>query len=297
LSLPGQIETAIEDAISHFTGILRVAVIGSDTHRAILVTGWNDDTSSRRAIAHYLVGLLACAIDAALNIRAQLADTPEDRDEILQNVLAKVGTCHDSLTADQKEDERNPWIAEGIWHLCLAVAAHRGDLHPIGTIVALDYAHVAAKDHGLDVAAIYEARQGFGLTLVESKAYRNNPNGAISDAVEFFKKVDSGKHAVRIRQSVQIMRTALPAERQQVISASFWKQTRSYMPNPHYDAASNPDWSNARSSFRALQPDRDNIVIMPHPIHGFDEFFDEVAEEMRDFAGSLQPCTTNMPGS
>jgi hypothetical protein len=287
LSLSAQIEQGMSDAISYLTCQLRIQVIGADTHRAIVVTGWNDDVPSRHAVACYLVGLIACAIDAALNIRAKLANTPEDREEILQNVLVKVGTTDDCLTSDQKQDERNPWIAEGIWHLCLTVAAQRQDIHPMGTIVALDHAHVAVKDHGLDVAAIYETQQGFGLTLVESKAYRNNPNAAISQAVDFFKQVDSGKHALRIRQAVQIMRTALPPERQEQISDSFWKQARTYVPNPQYDAAFHPDWSHTRSSFRALQPDPNNIVVMPHCINGFDEFFDKVAEAMRDFARSL----------
>lgn len=287
MSLSAHIEQVMQNALTYLVSVLNLEVIEAPTHRVVVITGWNYSDKVRQAIARYLVGLIACAIDAALNIRADLEDTPEDRSEIFQNVIAIVGEQTDQLSTDKKQDERNPWIAEGIWHLCLAVANRRPELHPMGSVIALDYAHISAKDHGLDVAAIYEGSLGFGLTLVESKAYAGDPSGAINRAVNFFREVDAGKHSVRIRQAVQIMRTALPEERQNQITPSFWKRIRSYVPNPHYDSNQVVDWANRRPSFGSLQPGRENIVIMPHAISGFDEFFDSIADEMRMFAGSL----------
>lgn len=287
MSLSARIEQAMERAVEYLAAELNFNTIEAPTHRTVMITGWNDSNMMRQAVAEYLVGLVACAIDAALNIRAELEDTPEDRIDILTDVYRITGNDTHQLSLSQKQSERNPWIAEGIWHLCLAVANRRPGLHPMGSVIALDYAHVAAKDHGLDVAAIYETDQGFGLTLIESKAYKSDPNGAITQAVGFFREVDAGRHAMRIRQAVQIMRTALPSDKQDRITNSFWQRIRSYVPNPHYDSTQEIDWSNARPSFSNLQPSREHIVIMPHAISDFDGFFDNIANEMRAFVGSL----------
>lgn len=291
MSLPSQIEDAMRNAITDLACALRFEALNATTHQALIVTGWSDNDSTRQAIAHYLVGIRACAMDAALNIRANLADTAEDRVEVLQNVIEVVGETNDESTDQQrrfKQDERNPWVAEGIWHLCMAVAAQRAEIHPMGNIILLDYAHIKAKDHGLDVAAIYQTSETTGISLVESKAYKDDPNGAINAAVGFFRDVDEGKHSTRIRQAVQIMRTALTAEQNATISASFWKRNRTYICNPHYHATHNMDWTNTRISFRNLKLEPLYIAIMPHSILDFDRFFDDVSDKMRNFANNLQ---------
>ncbi|MBI5933863.1 MAG: hypothetical protein HY867_09160 [Chloroflexi bacterium] len=294
LSLSNQIGTAIESAIAHLECVLRLTLQESDTHRVILIDGWNDDQVTRQSVAHYLVGLRVSAINAILQIQAALENTQQDRLEILESVITIIGEDN-NLSYDRKSHERNPWIAEGLWHMCMAVAARRRELHPNGNIVALDYAHVITKDHGLDIAAMYERDNIFGLSLVESKAYRDRPNDAINDAVAFFKEVDGGKHSARIRQSVQIMRNALSPDQQSKISASFWKRERTYLPNPHYHYNNNNqiNWTNPRPSFRNLKPkcmifDRSNIIIMPHILVEFDDFFDGISDEMRNFARGLQ---------
>jgi len=282
------INEAMGTSIAHLADSMCYKVLEAATHRTIIVTCWNDNDPNRKAVARYLVGLRACAIDAALNIRAQLEDTPEDRSEIMQSVVDIVGESNDELTIDQKQDERNPWIAEGIWHLCMAIAKRQPDIHPVGNIIALNPIHVVSKDRGLDVVAIYMKEEAvFGLSFVESKAYKNDPNSAINDAVALFRSVDQGKYATRIRQAVQVMRASLPANTQATISTSFWKRKRSYIPNPHYDEIHKINWAKARPSFRSLEPDRANILLMPHIIGGFNEFFDNIANEMRSFVRSL----------
>ena len=276
----------MQNAIQFLASGLNFEKPTAPTHQAILITGW-ESSESICHIGRYLVGLRACAIDAALNIRAVLEDTEEDRVEIVQSVYSVVGESNTKITEPFKQDERNPWIAEGIWHLCMAIAARRNEFHPMGRVILLDYAHIKAKDHGLDVAAIYQTGENTGISLIESKAYRNDPNRAISAAVGFFKEIDEGKHSTRIRQAVQIMRTALTEEANTAISASFWKYNRSYICNPHYHAIQNVDWTNPRPSFRELTPPSSSIAIMPNCVTDFDQFFDNIADEMREFARGL----------
>lgn len=278
----------MSSAIKRLSASLLFEASTVPTHCTLVVSGWELERENVRAIAHYLVGVRACAMDAALNIRAELVeDSDQGRLDIISSVHEVVGSHTDALTGNQIRTERNPWIAESIWHLCMAIAATRHEFHPLGRIILLDYAHIKAKDHGLDVAAIYTIPDGVGISLVETKAYRDNPNGAISDAVSFFRDVDRGKHSTRIRQAVQIMRTALPVEQRRMIAAAFWRKERAYICNPHYDTRNSVDWTRERRSFDSLEPGPDHTLVMPHDILDFGGFFDAVSVEMRNFAENL----------
>jgi hypothetical protein len=287
MPLPEHLETEIIAAVSPLEGKLRCTPHEAETHRALTVEGWTDAHDTVRAVAVYLVGLLATAISRTLEVRAQVEDTPRDRLELVRNVDRITGTDEAPLNDDQKEDERNPWIAEGLWHLCLFLASRRADLHPLGTVVALDLPHITAKDHGLDVMAIYQSADAFGVSFVESKAYENDPNKAISKATAFFEDIDNGKHDQRIRQVVATMRASMLLAQQQAVSPSLWKDVRAYLPNPHYDSAKAMDWTNARPSFTKLRVPRDHIMIMPHAVPEFSRFFNDIATTMRRFAATL----------
>lgn len=286
MPLPAQLESAIATSVDLLAKKLRCETHEAKTHRALAIQGWAEPDVVVQ-VGAYLVGLLAAAISRTLEIRAAIEDTEADKLELRTSVDLIVGTSASPLTTDQKEDERNPWIAEGLWHLCFFLAGKRPDLHPLGAIVALDFPHVSAKDHGLDVMAIYRSPAGFGASFVESKAYANNPNKAINHAVSFFQKLDRGDHDTRIRQVVASMRQGMSAELQEEVSPSLWKHLRAYVPNPHYDDGVSIDWSNTRSSFKELLVPPERILVMPHAVPKFAQFFDDVAQAMSAFVCTL----------
>ena len=74
---------------------------------------------------------------------------------LYSNIIKIVGDSQHPFRNDKEVMIRIPGLAEGIWHLCMALAARVPEFHPPGQIIALDSAHVIAKDHGLDVAALY----------------------------------------------------------------------------------------------------------------------------------------------
>jgi len=74
---------------------------------------------------------------------------------------------------------------------------------------------------------------------------------------------------------------------QRSIVGAFWNRKRTYIPNPHYDSSINIDWTNNRDSFKSLKLTRDNIIIMPNIITGFDRFFNDISSEMREFTRGL----------
>ncbi|WP_129691318.1 hypothetical protein [Gottfriedia acidiceleris] len=288
LTLNEKINKAIMEAIEHLKEHITFELYEATTHKAILTNGWNNNIDTIKSIAKYLVSIRASALDTALNICSFLLDdTPEGRLDILTSVFEIVGENPNSLTETQIVDERNPWLAEGLWHLCMFLSKEIKDIHPNGDIIAIGPVHVKAKDHGLDGIALYENNSEIGLTLIESKAYKNDPNRAINKALGFFKEIDNENHTTRIRQDVNNLRSSLPFEKQRNISGAFWKRKRTYIPNPHYDSSISINWSRKRTSFNSLLLSRENIIIMPNIIAGFDDFFTAISNEMRNFARSL----------
>jgi hypothetical protein len=284
MELPEELESAIAQAASDLLIGTTCSVDECETHKIIIVQGWASTPETIRSMATYLVGLLASAISVTLDVRAQITDSKADRLELLRSTQQIVGSAAKPLSTDQKQDQRNPWIAEGLWHLYYFLASRQAVLHPPGNIVALDFPHVSAKDHGLDILAIYRAGSQFGLSIVECKAYENDPNGAVNDAVRTFKQIDEGKHDARIRQFVAAARSALPAAQQGEVSPSLWKDVRTYVPNPHYDSQSTMTWSNKRPSFAGLSVPAERVIVMPHAIKAFATFFDDVGSAMLEIA-------------
>lgn len=282
---PSSLDAAVQDAIAALLKATTCSASECETHKVIAVQGWATSAQNIECLATYLVGLLASTISRTLEVRAHITTSMSDRLEILRSVEQIVGSAAAPLTDDHKQDQRNPWIAEGLWHLYFFLAARNAALHPAGSVLALDFPHVAAKDHGLDVLAIYRDGAQFGLAIVECKAYEANPNKAINDAVKTFKQVDNGKHDARIRQFVATVRTALPPTEQAQVSASLWKDLRSYVPNPHYDQSKKPmNWTNKRTSFASLAVPAARVIVMPHAINQFATFFDDVAIAMMKIA-------------
>ena len=284
--LPATLDTEIRARVAYLATCLTCAPLEASSHRTIVVTGW-DTAPALEAIAVYLVGLLASAISTALRVRAQITDSQDDRLELVANVHRLVGSSSSSFSDTEKSGERNPWLAEGMWHLCLFLSQIRTDFHPAGAVVALQLPHIYSNDHGFDVFALYRTGDTLGASFVESKAYARNPNGAIGDAVTYFAAIDAGDHHGRLRQTVAAMRDGLPTDAQPLFSPSLWKDLRTYIPNPHYDNATVVDWQTTRRSFAKLAVPREQILIMPHAVQGFASFFDTLSDKMRDFATAV----------
>lgn len=285
MNLSEKIERSMTNALDFLFPLLSVQTSESETHRIVIISGWDSNDANLKAIAQYLVGLLASAISSTLQIRAILDDSAVGSVSLHRDVCIIIGREKDSLDDRHKTDERNPWIAEGLWHLCLTIASRSGRIfHPNGDIIAVQPPHVRAKDHGLDGLAIYMLDSStLGLSFVETKAYKDNPSQAISRAASYFKELDEGIHDSRIRQSVLAIRDAMPGSQQTLITGSLWNRLRTYIANPHYDSSAVIDLKEKRPSFERLLVPRDNIFVMPHIIKDFDVFFETVSEEMRAF--------------
>jgi hypothetical protein len=282
MALSTELQRSIGEALSVLSSALSVnATTGGHTHNVVEVTGWQN-ANVLEALAMYLVALRASVIDQAGEICSTLIGNERDfADALLRSVNEIIEQPTDSgeSPSEWKSTWRNPWIAEGIWHCCMKAAMEKDDIHSHGTVIAVDLPHISPKDHGLDVTVLYIKEDGtLGMSFVETKAYKNNPNAAISDAVTMFKAIEGGVHDTRLRQMVTSFRSVINDEYKQKLSLSLWKNERTLIPNPHYDAScTTVQWTRRRSAFSTLKAP---VIIMPHCVTDFDNFFDAIASKM-----------------
>lgn len=277
-------QQAITESFLSLSRVLRVEATPPDdsTHSVVEITGWQQDEAIR-ALAVYLVALRASVIDQAGRVCCELIGNTRDfATDLLRSVEEIVVQPHDSeeSPAEWKSKWRNPWIAEGMWHCCMCVAMGRNEFHPSGNVIAVDFSHISPKDHGLDVTALYVKGNGtLGMSFVETKAYCNDPNAAISDAVVMFKAIEAGVHDTRLRQLVTAFRSILAEPHRRQLSFALWKDERTLVPNPHYEAVgATVQWRRRRPSFAGLAAP---VIIMPHGVNDFAGYFDRLADEMQ----------------
>lgn len=292
-----KIDAAIDNALVLLAQTLQFQRTQALHHDLVLVTGWNQTPVVRRAVAEYLVGLCVMSVNAVLAVRTDLVG-PSGLAEVRQNVEAIIGANGGGLTQDQIVKRRDPWIAEGIWHLCLAVSMLQPGFHPPGAVFALSLPHADATEHGIDVAALHQTQNGVGLSIIETKAYRNDPGRGIRDSAKLFQQINGGTYRKKIRESVLRMRAECPAQQQDQITAQLWEERRWYIPNPHYDDVHVEDWTQNRPVLTNLLnapinpanpplPLPQGILIMPHAVTDFGAYFDGVTAEMMAFVNTL----------
>jgi hypothetical protein len=284
MPLAATINAWMVDAVQAVVAQLTFSSQAVASHQLLNVAGWSQP-ALRQSIARYLVGLRVNAITAALAVRCDLTDSPADTVEVWDNVVAIVGATGTSLNANEVSTRRNPWIAEALWHLCMAASRQRGELHPPGQVLAVSLPHVKTTDPGLDLAVLFHDGVTHGLSVIETKAYENNVTAAMNSCIVFFREIDGGLHNPRLRQIVSTLRGELADQAH--ISDGLWKDRRCYFPNVHYDNANLVDWGTARAEFVRLVPGPANIFIMPHAIAGFSQFFTQIADQMRIEAHTL----------
>jgi hypothetical protein len=249
-----------------------------------MITGIENEVEIIRSIAVYMVALIANAIEANLQIRADLIEyTKIGKEEIVESVIDTIGE-NNNLEQDYIEDERNPWLAEALIHLLLFVSNKVSNIHPVGEVLAVGLVHDDPKDKGLDLTALYQSGT-LGLTIGECKAYKLNPNKAISNAMKFFDGVDNNrKTGKRIRSQVQILRNFLPEDLSKLATHGFWKNERCFLTTPIFDMTVEKDWSRGRNkTLGQLRIPIEKRLIIPLAIENFDEFFNSLADEMRNF--------------
>jgi hypothetical protein len=278
---PSDLVTDINTALQSLSESLSIVRDECATHSIIVVQGF-DDNEALEATAVYLVSAISQNIDANMQIREALFAEERISRELGSDVISVIGE-HD-VDIEFKRMIRDPWMWEGISHMLIHLSRFDPDFHPIGQVLAKTSIKYDVHDHGLDVIAIYDSGT-LGITAGECKAYLENPNRAILDAVNKLREVDSNIRDIEIRSAVIQLRSALDDDMQRRIAGSFWRNERSYLPFVCCDEARARDWTKNRKSLRRLNIPVSHKILFPLSLLEARRKFDQICEFMRVYTG------------
>lgn len=278
---PNFIKDDIQLALQNLTSLLAVKNHEYDHHCVICVDGLDNGKPVIKGIAVYLVGAIASCIEFNLSLREALFDEKSIARDLYRDVTNIIGNDND-IGNSMKTNERNPWIWEGISHLIIHISQNKKETHPPGYVLAKSSIHLNVKDHGLDIIVLYEA-DNLGVTAGECKAYLKRSADAIADAANRLREVDEGSRDAEIRSSLAQFRPSLLPEQQEKLAGSFWRNERAYFPMVCCDSEYSTDWTKKRVSLERLNVPSKMKFLVPAEIYVADEFFDSIAEEMRQY--------------
>ncbi len=250
------------------------------SHSILLIDGFAD-REVREAIAVYLVSLICQSVDANLRVRQALFNEDTFDRDVRRDVISVIGKKSAKLI--YKTNRRDPWIWEGICHLFVHLSKDDNTFHPSGKVLAKTSVKYDVVDHGLDLIAIYRARN-LGISAGECKAYFKDPSRAIQDAASALNEIDANVRDIEIRAAVSQLRSALTTTNQAKIADAFWRDERTYFPFVCCDHAHARDWTLGRKSLRALKVPVTKRLLVPCSIKKARKAFDYIAKSMRVYS-------------
>lgn len=241
-----------------------------------------EDLAVVRALGIYLAACIAGGVKANLKIALDLFDVVPQEAAALQKDVHQLIGANNQVSNEFKATRRNPWIAEGIAHLCARLSHDHTHLGPLGRIEVVTNVHDDVTDHGLDQLAIYEDGGFLGISIGESKASNGNISANVTDAADNFASVQNGDHDAHIRRTVNHLRDSLPAALQTLITKSFWRDRRSFLAFAVYNNADTFQPQRARQSLQKLPGAPHSVNLICITLDHYDVFFDGIATAIRE---------------
>lgn len=279
------IEGALDDLVQLVT--LSEAP-GPTSHTAVVAEGL-DSAQAPVALARYLLGVLAGAVqlDTSLSEKYMLR-SPDGHDEILRSVHSLVGTTNTFLTDAEKrfrDQRRNAWIGEGLAHAMLVVRNRAATACLTGRVAAISKPHVIPSEPGIDAVAVYDVNGEPFLAIGESKATEANALTELRKAAKFFAEVDAHEYNQHLRSALISLDPILPADLAPKVSDAIWRDSACYLPViVHGQAFAHLQ---DRTWLASLKPPSDRRRLLVLRISNFHDFFNTVADTMRGEAASV----------
>jgi hypothetical protein len=158
-----RVDAALVALLSHLT-----FTSTSVTSHELIQVGGLEKPEALESLALYVLASAAQIIQANLTILSDLLGTgPEVNSQLKRELDQIIGTSNDTITADFREDHRDPFFAEVLGHLFLNLSRQVGPLAPaVGAVRTVTPVHDDVKQHGFDLACLYGDNTvvGFGIS-------------------------------------------------------------------------------------------------------------------------------------
>lgn len=286
------IEELVTNALNTLRQDLRVRNQQIASHVVVFVDGLEASAAVNAFATYALVVGIGQAVRVNLAIATEMfGDGPQFVDALRRDVERTIGASN-TITDDFREDQRNPWFTECLGHLLLNLSRDVAALGPPGTIQALTLVHADVRDHGLDLVGLHMEQTLLALNVAEAKASENNASNHSGATATLFAQVDNGLRDMEIRAKVQILREALPAVWQSLVTPAFWHVRRSYAAVISYANASPFSPTHHRPTFATLAVGADRMRLLAVPLSNYRQFFDTLADHVR----ALVPVVAGLVG-
>lgn len=259
-----------------------------DSHTVIVADGLDRDEVAS-ALARYAVAFLAGWVQRNATIGNRIGVVGvEHRDEIqllVDRVTVPPGGLSEEELLNWRRTWRNAWIAEVLTHALLLIRRDHPSVSLVGDVAALLRPHPLPKRQGLDSLAIYEEDGAAVVAIGETKASGDRGSEVLTEACDLFDDVDKALYGPDLRDAIDLLADALPAQLANTVSNDLWRDARCYLPTIVHQAPF--DCTSNRPRLRRLQPAKERKRVLLLRTSEFDGLFDEVASRMQSAIDEL----------
>lgn len=232
------------------------------------------------ALGQYGTGLIAQVVGVDLRLSdALFGNSPGFRDTLKRNVERTVGASN-TISANFRAYQRDPWITEALGHLLVALASREANHCVPGTVHALTLPHTQVREQGLDLVGVAELDGGVALCIAESKASEGSPGSQLSKAVKLFKAIDARDRDNDLLQALNIFRNYLTAEIRAELPEAMWSRDRLYAPVISFRTGLDPSTERPTTLGQLNPPSHQRRLICVR-LEDYGAFFNGVADAMR----------------
>jgi hypothetical protein len=272
--------TDISNSITTIESAITVTQETANSHVCTMVYGL-EHPKPIQAIGIYLAACISTAIKANLEIALDLTGSSPNELTQLRNTVHRIIGPDNQISNIEKETRRNPWITEGLAHLCAMLSRKQQFLFPAGRIEALNLVHSDVTDHGLDHFGIFHRSKKLGVSIGECKTSDKDISGNLTDASTKFHEVINGIHDPRIRTHIQYLRASLPSEIESLITQTFWKEKQLFTAYISYPEHLSFNAKRRRPTFENIQGSPSSVNVISFELKDFDAFFNNLSDAIR----------------
>ncbi len=275
------VDDLLSNAIDTLKRELTTHVHSVCSHQVTLVDGLEAAAAMDAFATYALIAGIGHGIRINLAIATEmLGGGPQFSAELQEQVKRSIG-ADNAISDNFRESQRDPWFTECLGHALLNISRDNVDLAPPGRIEALTLVHPDVHEHGLDLVGLHLEQALLALNIAEAKASENNASQHGTATARLFAEVDAGTRDPEIRAKVQLLREALSAERQSLVTPTFWHGQRAYLAIISYGTASSFTPTHERPAYADLAVPDDHIRLIAVPLQNYRRFFDDVADRVR----------------
>lgn len=273
----------IEEAIGDLCRLVTLAEVeGPTSHTAVVADGL-DDPGVPPALGHYLLGVIAGAVQLDATLADHLMPRGVDgRAEIDAQVRKAIGDTNTFVTDQEKyfrDRVRNAWIGEGLGHAMFIVRNRQDTACLHGRVEAVTEPHAEPSQSGLDAVAIYAVDGEPFVAIEEAKSTNERGLEELRKAAGFFADVDKRRYGPHLRAHLIALRHAVPSALRNGIAEAIVRDAACYLPvivhGMPFKHLEDRNW------LASLTPPVDRRRLLVMRIGDFHGFFDTVADTMR----------------